>query len=220
MPRCLYVFLDEAGNFDFSTHGTRYFMLGSIALERPFGFYNPLAELRLDLLEEEVDLECFHASEDRQSVRDKVFDVIQQHLNSMRIDATIIEKRKTGPSLRADGRFYPEMLGYHLRYVLGQFRLADYSKVVIVTDVLPMQRKRKAIARTVKQTLTRMLPANVHYCALHHESKSSLGLQVADYCTWAIYRKWDRQDERSFRLIARAVRSQFDIFRTGTILYY
>lgn len=42
MPqRCLYVYLDEAGNFDFSPSGTRYFILGSMALERPFGFFEP-----------------------------------------------------------------------------------------------------------------------------------------------------------------------------------
>jgi|SRR5690242_137755 len=220
MPKCLYVYLDEAGNFDFSEKGTRYFMLGSVALERPFGFHTLLAELRFDLLEQGLDIERFHASDDKQATRNLVFGVIRECLPTLRIDATIAEKRKTGPALRADDQFYPKMLGYHLRYLLEQIRIAEYQRVVVVTDTLPIQSKRKLIEKAVKQTLADMLPSDVPYQVLHHDSRSALGLQVADYCTWAIYRKWDRGDERSYKVIEPAVRSEFDIFRTGTRWYY
>jgi len=220
MQRCLYVYLDEAGNFDFSEKGTRYFMLGSVALERPFGFHTPLAELRFDLLEQGLDIERFHASDDKQNTRNLVFGVIRDCLPALRIDATIVEKRKTGPALRADDQFYPKMLGYHLRYLLDHIRIADYERVVVVTDALPIQRKRKLIEKAVKLTLADMLPSDVPYQVLHHDSRSALGLQVADYCTWAIYRKWDRGDERSYKVISTSVHSEFDIFRTGSRLYY
>lgn len=221
-PRCLYIYLDEAGNFDFSPTGTRYFMLGSIAIERPFGFYAPLAELRLDLLERGLNIECFHASNDQQSTRNEVFGVIRDHLNGMRIDATVVEKCKTGPALRGDDQFYPKMLGYHLRHILESVRIADYANVIIITDALPHQKKRKAIEKSVKQTLADMLPDNVPYRVWHHDSRSALGLQLADYCTWAIYRKWNSggADLRSYNVIAPAVRSEFDIFQMGTRLYY
>ena len=221
-PRCLYIYLDEAGNFDFSPTGTRYFMLGSITLERPFGFYAPLAELRLDLLERGLDIECFHASDDKQSTRNLVFSVIRDHLEAMRIDATIVEKRKTGPALRADDQFYPRMLGYHLRHILEARRIADYTNIVIVTDALPHQKKRRAIEKAVKLTLADMLSDDVPYRVLHHDSRSALGLQMADYCTWAIYRKWSTgfEDLRSYNVIAPAVCSEFDFFQRGTTLYY
>jgi len=220
MPRCLYIHLDEAGNFDFSAKGTRYFMLGSVALERPFGFFAPLAELRLDLLEQGRDVEKFHASDDRQATRNAVFGIIADHLDSLRIDATIVEKRKTGPALQPVEQLYPRMLGYHLRYVLEHIDLDRYTHIVIVTDALPVKRKRVAVAKAVKQTLADMLPTSTPYSVLHHDSSSSMGLQVVDYCTWAIYRKWDRNDERSYRLVAPAIRSEFDIFRSGATYYY
>lgn len=218
--RCLYIYLDEAGNFDFSQTGTRWFMLGSIALERPFGFTNPLEELRLDLLERGLEIERFHASDDAQNTRNSVFQIIQAHLGGLRIDSTIVEKRKTGPALRAEEHFYPKMLGYHLRHVLEQIGFAKYQRIVIVTDTLPMQRKRRAIEKAVKLTLAAMLPAGANFSVLHHDSRSALGLQVTDYCTWAIYRKWDRADTRSYDLIQPAIRSEFDIFRTGIRFYY
>lgn len=45
--RFLYIFLDEAGNLDFSpASGSRYFVQGGIAKERPFHAYKELTELK------------------------------------------------------------------------------------------------------------------------------------------------------------------------------
>jgi hypothetical protein len=55
---------------------------------------------------------------------------------------------------------------------------------------------------------------------LHHDSKSNMDLQIADYCTWAVYRKWSLNDTRSYRLVSAAVKSENDLFQTETRLYY
>ena len=75
--RYLYVFLDEAGNLDFSSNGTRYFLLGALTKERPFNAYKELTELKYDLVESGTALEYFHAAQDRQAVRDSVFQIIR-----------------------------------------------------------------------------------------------------------------------------------------------
>lgn len=220
MPRHLYIFLDEAGDFAFSNKGTRYFIVGSITAERPFPVYPKLTELKYSLAEQGTDLEYFHASENAQAVRDKVFAIICEYLDGIRIDTTIAEKRKTEPALQVPEKFYPRMLGYHLEFILRQYRLTDYARVLVYTDQIPVQRNREAVKKAIKQTMAKALPNGVAFQVLHHDSKSNFQLQVADYCTWAVYRKWARQDERSYRLIAQAIRSEFDIFRTGTRLYY
>jgi hypothetical protein len=43
---------------------------------------------------------------------------------------------------------------------------------------------------------------------------------VADYCCWAISRKWKDGDLRSFSKIQRAVLTEFDVFREGGKEYY
>ena len=218
--RFIYIFLDEAGNLDFSPSGTRYFSLTSITKERPFEAYKDLTELKYDLVELGTDIEYFHASEDSQAVRNRVFQIIQNRLQGVRIDSLIVEKRKTGPALQALEKFYPRMLGYLLKYVIDGYSLVGVKQVVVFTDRIPIARKRNAVEKAIKITLAHMLPANVRYRLLHHDSKSNLDLQVADYCNWAIYRKWDRQDKRSYQLIQSAIRSEFDIFRTGQKYYY
>jgi hypothetical protein len=205
---------------DFSVNGTRYFLLSSVTKERPFHAYKELTELKYDLAELGANIEYFHAAEDVQATRNRVFDIIQRNLTGIRIDSLVVEKRKTGPALRAEERFYPEMLGYLLRYVIKAHDIRQFAEVIVFTDQIPVQRKRQAVKKAVKMTLANMLPTEVRYRILHHDSKSNCDLQIADYCNWAVYRKWDRSDERSYNLIRSAIQSEFEIFRNGTTLYY
>lgn len=109
MENHLYVFIDEAGNFDFSPGGTKYFILTAASKERPFCAYQEMTELKYDLVESGKNIEYFHASEDAQAIRNKVFAIIQRNLAGVRLDSLIVEKRKIGPaSDRERVRFLPE----------------------------------------------------------------------------------------------------------------
>ena len=170
--RPAYVFLDEGGDLNFSNTGTKYFTLTSVMMFRPFPIDAALSELRFDLLETGLDIEYFHAAEDRQATRDKVFSIVQSALSSFRVDTVIVDKRKTGPALRADTRFYPEMMGYLLRYVVNGTNLSQVSEVIAITDRIPVNRKRHAVEKALKSVLANVLPVGVLYRVLHHDSKS------------------------------------------------
>jgi hypothetical protein len=45
-------------------------------------------------------------------------------------------------------------------------------------------------------------------------------LQVADYCTWAIQRKWESGKTRSYDLIKHRITHEVDMWERGTKLYY
>lgn len=95
-----YVYADESGNFDFShkPNASRYFILTSVVID-DHTIESDLLELRRELAWNGVYLpRPFHASEDKQQVRDKVFDILKGH--DIRIDATILDKRKAQPSIR------------------------------------------------------------------------------------------------------------------------
>lgn len=206
----IYIFLDEAGNFDFSPTGTKYFVLTALTKRRPFHAYKALTELKYDLIELGIDLEYFHASEDSQVTRDRVFDIIFNHLGEVGLDSLIVEKQKTAPALRIEDRFYPEMLGSLLKPVLKRLNLRNVTEVILVTNRIPVQRKRRAVEKAVKKVLTNILPPDLRYQILHHDAKSSMDLQMVDYCNWAIYRKWDRGDRRSYAAIRRAIECELE----------
>jgi len=214
----LYVFLDEGGNFDFSPTGTKYFTLTSLAMSRPFGIREPWDDYRHEILEFGKDIEYFHCAYDNKYLRDKLFDILNAHTNQFRIDSLIVEKNKTNPELRIDQRFYPEMIGYLLRHVFK--KLNGYDEIIVITDSIPHHKKMNVIEKGIKQILKTMLPSEIKYRILHQASRAHYGLQAVDYCNWAIYRKWDREETIYYDQIKPAICSEFEIFKMETKQYY
>ena len=211
-----YIFIDESGNLDFGPTGTQYFVLTSVSMNRPFPIYQALDAYRYERLEQGFDCERFHCSEDSPTVRRAVFDLIASELDGLRIDCLVIAKTKTDPALRDDRRFYPEMLSRLLRSVLQGELSRGAESFVIVTDTLPVRKMKRAHAKGVQLAIAEMLPANVNYRILHHASASHYGLQAADYCSWAVYRKWQRGETAYYDLLTDAIRIELEAFNAST----
>lgn len=219
----LYIFPDEGGNFDFSPTGSQYFTLTCVSLYRPFTLHTDLDTYKYDLIEHRivprVEMEFFHCADDNRYVRDKVFSMLNASVPRDSVDSVVVEKRKTGPALQPPEKFYPKMLGYLLRYAVDRAP-HGVGEVVVITDSLPVAKKRKAIEKAVKTVLASMLPKGTPYRVMHHSSRAHYGLQIADYFNWAIYRKWEHGDPSSHNKIARQIRSEFPIFKNGSRFYY
>jgi hypothetical protein len=118
----LFVFADEAGNFNFSRRegASKYFIVCTIACDTCEQLGSGLLALRRRLTWEEAPIgEYFHASEDKQAIRDAVFEELQKH--DFSIQATILEKSKAYPHVRVtDQRFYQYGWYYHFRDVAPQ----------------------------------------------------------------------------------------------------
>lgn len=221
MARCAYIFLDESGNFDFSLSGTRHFVLTSVSMERPFPVAAPLDDYKHDCLEYGLDLEYFHCYRDGKIVRNRVFEMIAGHLDDTHIDCLVVEKAKVGPELQEDRRFYPTLLAHLLKLILpGESSDGDTEKVIVITDTIPANKKRRAIERGVRTALHGTLPPRMQYRILHHQSRSHYGLQVADYCCWAVFRKWQTGERTWYDLIRPAIRRELDLFHAKATRYY
>ena len=189
-------------------------------MERPFVINTELDAYKYDIIEYSLDMEYFHCSHDNIHIRGKVFEVIKRHLQSFQIDSLILEKCKTDPANQGFARFYPHLLGYLLLYVFNRNKGKQFNEVLIITDSIPVKRQRKAMEKTIKEVLARMLPKHVAYRILHHETKAHYGLQAVDYCNWAIFRKWEQNDYEHYEKIKPAMKTEFDIFQTVTTRYY
>ena len=115
----IYCFADEAGNFDFrppETGASRYFILTTVTM-RDCAPGHALVDLRRELAMEGADVSRpFHASEDRQVIRDRVFEALAPY--DFRVDATILEKRKAQPHVRlSEPRFYQTAWWLHFKHV-------------------------------------------------------------------------------------------------------
>lgn len=216
-----YLFLDEGGNLDFSPRGSRYYTMTAVSKRRPFVIGPRLDSLKFDILEHGIDLEYFHCTTDKQTVRNRVFEALTQTKAHCRVDCLVIEKAKTEPALQQPDEFYPRMMGYLVRHALRHCWDSSVSEVIVITDNLPNTSKGKSpVMKAIKTTLRHELPpAHQNFRVLHFASKSLYGLQVADYYNWAVFRKWESGDTRSYDLIDGNLSSELDIFRGGTRYY-
>ena len=212
-----YVFADEAGNFDFSNQAgaSKYFVLTTVTAD-DCDFGTEILELRRDLAWRGVSLDqVLHATTDAQAVRDEVYGVLAGM--NFRVDATILEKRKTQPHLQTEESFYQMAWYLHFKYVAPRIVSAG-DRLLLTAASLGTKKKRAGFHNAVQRVARQVTPAAHQVAFWPYESDPCL--QVADYCTWAIQRKWELNDPRSHVLIAGKIRSEFEVFERGQLYYY
>ena len=217
----LFIFLDEGGNLDFTPRGTKYFTLTAYYTLDPLFFHIKMAQLKYDLMLRGKGVGYFHATEDKQDVRDEVFNILHTGIDELYCRSIIVNKCKTNPSLQNDiGKFYLKILDILIRYIL-RGATSQFSQILFVTDELPIQKNRNALKVAIKKSINAF--TSIHsgtYEIYHHSSKADINLQIADYLNWAIFTKWERDEMRSYKLIHSCVKSEFDVFRNGAYRYY
>lgn len=111
------MFGDEGGDLVFARKPgvSRYLIIGTATMT-DCAVGEELLGLRRELAWQGTQLEMFHACNDKQRIRDRVFDVISRA--EVRIDATILDKAKAQDHLRMNPlRFYKEAWYLHFKYV-------------------------------------------------------------------------------------------------------
>ena len=214
-----YVYADESGNFDFSPNpkASKYFILTTV-LMTDHKIASALFDLRRQLEWIGFNMRAgFHASEDKQKVRDAVFQILRQY--SFRVDATIIDKRKTQPQLRQTNmRFYQYAWYYHMKYVTPRIA-TNVDEIMVVAATIATKKKEAAFSAAIEDVMDQVSPTNSMRNTLW-PAASDPCLQIADYCSWAIQRKWEIGDDRSYKLINGNILSEYNLFSRGNVYYY
>ena len=215
-----YVFADEAGCFNFSRAegASKYFVLCTVSTDS-HKFATPLLDLRRWLAwEKQIDA-VFHASTDLQEVRNEVYSFIQKQ--DLRIDATILEKSKAEPKIRpTEERFYHYAWYYHFKHVAPL--ICSSSDELFITVASIGTKKKRELFKEILCDVASQAVSGATFRSAFWPAASDPCLQVADYCAWAIQRKWesDQQDLRSYDLIKDKLKTEFDLFASGTKHYY
>ena len=185
--KCL--FLDEAGNFDFTENGTPYLMVCATLLEIDPRRSGELSSLRYELNAAGHDIESFHASANTPYIRQTFLRRLYECRANPQVFAIVLDKRMFPAAPSAPPQVYVDL--FKLALAMAYPSSGDCP---IYADRIPLERARKSIMKAVRQTLGQR---NVHF----HASASSLELQVADYCTWAVWRQIVRQDTKPWELL-------------------
>jgi hypothetical protein len=208
----VYLFGDEAGNFDFSDGpgASRYFILATVTMSNCQAG-DRLQALRRRLAWQGVHLGAvLHATEDPQSVRDAVFQTLT--LCEMRIDATIIDKRSIPDAMRNPNDLYRHVWHEHFARIARDIAQPGDRLLAVASDL--GTRKRRGAFHVAVDEAVRASAQCIHRVAFW-PNMSEPCLVVADYCTWAIQRKWERNDSRSQALLQDKISSETEIEVSG-----
>ncbi len=220
MPR-LYIFSDEAGDFNFSRHerASRYFIICTLSCNSCDALAASLLDLRRCLIWEEAPVrEYFHACEDKQAVRDRVFEVLRNQ--NFQVQATIMEKSKALPRIRPTShRFYHYGWYYHFQYAAPKI-INNHGEVLITTASIGTKNDQKVFSGAVNDVAQQVIKGDRKWRTNFCRSIADPCLQAVDYCTWAIQRKWERGDNRSYDLIRDRINHEPDIWSHGRKEYY
>ncbi len=156
----------------------------------------------------QLDIEYFHASYDNKYVRDELFEIISTfEQNSIKIYSYILEKPKVEPLKRKDKDiFYIDNLKYSIQRLLDKLDID--TNFIIITDRLPLKQNKKKQIKALKEGIKEYITTkelNIRYDIFHHCSASSVNLQVVDYLSWAIFRKYERADSKYYNKIQKYI---------------
>jgi Protein of unknown function (DUF3800) len=204
----VYLFGDEAGNFDFSggPGASRYFILTTVTMSNCQAG-DRLQALRRRLAWQGVHLGAvLHATEDPQSVRDAVFQTLARC--AMRIDTTILSKRSIPATMRDAHNVYRHVWHEHFARIASDIAGPD-DRLLAVASGLGTRKRRGAFHLAVDEAVR--ASARCTHRVAFWPNMSEPCLVVADYCTWAIQRKWERNDNRSLALLQDKIASEAEI---------
>jgi hypothetical protein len=215
-----YLFADESGDFTFTRapNVSKYFILCTVTTSS-LEVGAALHQLRHDLVwEKERGLgDYFHATSDTQAIRDRVFETALQH--RWRVQATICEKAKARPQVRkTKARFYKYPWYYHLKHSLAR-HIKPTDRFLVTAASIGTKKERETFCNDLDDVMQQNLAPNC-WAVDFRPARTDPCLQLADYCCWAISRKWERGDNRSFDLISDRITYEYELWKHSTTLYY
>ena len=208
MARVL-IFGDEAGDFNFTRKpgSSRYFIVTTVTL-RDDGLCHALLDLRRSLMwEGSMTRSHFHAHADSYATKERVFNLLAGY--DFRIDSIILDKTEASSEMQRDNlRVWKTAWFYLLRYVAPRVAPSSRDELTVVAASL----NTKISAPSLRAALVDV----VDQTALNPQSRAEIwraaedpGLQIADYCCWAIQRKWERGQNDAYLRISGKLASEF-----------
>jgi|GEM_PF-2570886 len=207
-----FIFTDESGNMDFSPRSSKYVILNGIIITNSCEkLLNDYWQLRHELYVNPVEYDSnqrkyknkrFHAAEDPQNVRDMVFELIADHEGDIIARSLIIEKANVYEHLQKDEWLIGSMYFFWFKSMFNRTNwLAYKNSLQIIIDDTKTKRLRSATISGIR-TARAKYGNGINYQLHHTPSGCHPFIQIADYICWALYRKYERGDVRSYDLIS------------------
>lgn len=208
VPDTLFIFIDESGNFDFSGRGTRHFVMAGVIALAPLDTAIEMHALRYRLIAQGQNVRQFHASEDRQSVRNAVFSAMQR-MPDARALVVHGDKSRMPTHLQSDTALHSLFGGSLVTMAIQAHTSDEYRQTVVVFDQALTKTKQGAFHAAVKPRLKALgKPFHLYFQPMISDANG----QLADYIAWSKFVQLERAEERPWAAVNEALRvTQVDL---------
>jgi hypothetical protein len=185
----IYVFADETGDLGYNLDtGSQFFGFGTatyLGISTPN--FDEAFKLRCSLERDGIAMkEGFHAANDRWQIRNQIFELIKNE--PVRFDFTFLNKANAFAEVKARGdlRLYKQAWYLHFKEIAR--RIAGPNDVIysVMGDIKTKARKRE-IESAIRDVALQVPDRTI--VPIIWNSRTSWGLQVADYGLWEAQRK-------------------------------
>ncbi|MCH7575843.1 MAG: DUF3800 domain-containing protein [Candidatus Marinimicrobia bacterium] len=218
-----FIFFDEAGDMSFSPKASRHIVVIALHInEQSEELMTHYWNLKHTLYAHPpTDLEVrrrfqnkrFHASEDPQEVRNAFFSLITKFLPIIRVRALILDKNLIEDKHRND-QWLADNLYFYIYKSIGERSnwLSANGNTQLLLDSTEDGRIKDGAIRGIRKA-EKIVGLGTRANILHVSSYQHPFLQVADYFCWAIYKKYENSDERSYGKIEKGIEDVWELFK-------
>ena len=190
-PKPIYVLIDESGNFDFSSKGSKHFVVSAFITPDPIECGHGMSRLTYEFLARGLsDQIPFHASENSQGTRLRVTESLCPTGHVCSIHSIYVEKHRVMTEMHDPLTFYSLIGGSMGKYLVEEFSNEE-TNVVLLFDVLLPARQRSGFLKTIKHELNKL---QTRYTISFRPVKFDVNGQIADYYCWSVFRSLELGD--------------------------
>lgn len=211
-----FIYLDESGELGFAHRSSKFFVIATLATENPKRLKNRVRKVKKKIFDagwplnrEIKGTSLFGSHNDTsipQSIIDNKDDYVVQFLNAALFDESkvhfsIVRKSRIAQHIR-DADY-----GIAYNFYTGKLLTRAYAHFQGDIDLTVDQRSKETHHKLpfdgyVKTQIITECNHSSKLVISHRESHDVIGLQAVDFISWAIFRKFEHQDDRFFNVLA------------------
>lgn len=196
-----YVFLDESGDLGFSKKSSKWFLFTVALTSNPRLLEKAVRKVWKPLKKKHKKLGELHASHQEEITRKRMLKILSE-IEDLKVFSVVLNKEKVYVDLQNQKHY---LYNSTANVLLGM--LHDNKEILKDDEPLHIYIDRKDTKKTVRENFIELLTESMkikrtaQFSIVLDSSHDNKSLQAVDFISWAIYQKYEKGDEKYYKII-------------------
>ncbi|TSC79117.1 MAG: hypothetical protein G01um101433_14 [Parcubacteria group bacterium Gr01-1014_33] len=206
-----YIFLDESGDLGFKKPSSRWFIFTIAIVSSSRSLERVVKKIWRPLKKKHKKLGELHAYHSDDTTRTRMLQKLNE-LDDLKVLCVVLNKKKVHIDLQNQKNY---LYNYTANILLDRL----HSSATIKSDEqINLFIDRKDTKKKLRENFTNYLSSQMsnrgrkHFTVVLHSSHENKSLQAVDFISWAIFRKYERNDYEFYELIKSKITDERLLF--------